>query len=296
MIKRTIEISGRNNHLSISLGSLVVKRESSVIGRVPLEDIGVLVLDAADTTYTHHVLTRIMQAGAVIIPCGTDHLPAGLFLPQNNTLQTQRLILQTNAPLPLRKQLWKQIVQCKIRHQAANLQHDETSLNHLLERVSEVRSGDPTNVEAQAAKRYWRAMFGPTFRRDQHGDPPNNLLNYGYMVMRAAVARAICAAGLHPSLGLHHHNRNNHFCLADDLLEPFRPLIDYEVKLLHEQGHYEIERDTKIPLLQLLTTEISIEEKKGPLMVNLSRMIASLVKCYAGEEKKLQLPVPVYPK
>jgi CRISPR-associated protein Cas1 len=291
MIKRTIEISGQKNHLSISLGSLIVKQERAVIGRIPLEDIGVLLLDAADTTYTHHVLMRVMQAGAVIIPCGTDHLPAGLFLPQNNSLQTQRLILQSKAPQPLRKQLWKQIVQCKIRHQAANLHHDNAGSEFLLELVSQVRSGDPTNIEAQAAKKYWRCMFGPSFRRDPDGDPPNNLLNYGYMVMRAAIARAICAAGLHPSLGLHHHNRNNHFCLADDLLEPFRPLIDSEVKLLYEQGHREIERDTKIALLQLLTTEISIDSQNGPLMVNLSRMIASLVQCYAGEAKKLQLPV-----
>jgi CRISPR-associated protein Cas1 len=292
MIARTIEISGHGNRLSIEQGSMVVQREGQVVGRVPVEDIGVLILDSMTTTYTHAVLAEVLAAGAVIIPCDSKHLPAALFLPQNNTLQTQRLASQTAAPLPLRKSLWKQVVQAKIANQAAALPEGSPVRGRLKAMVSEVRSGDPTNVEAQAAKAYWRALFeDEAFRRLPEGEPPNNLLNYGYMVLRASVARAICGAGLHPSFGLHHKNRSDAFCLADDLVEPFRPLVDAKVKALAAAGRAEIDKESKVELLGLLTAEIEVGGEKGPLMVALERMTASLVRCYAGEQKKLDLPL-----
>ncbi len=290
MIKRTIEVSGKGNHLAIDQGSLTVRRDGEEVGRVPLEDLGVLVLDCPTTTYTHSVLTEALAAGAVVIPCGREHLPRGLFLPQENALQTQRLLQQAAAPLPLKKRLWKQIVQAKIRHQAGALPEGSPARRKLAALVSTVRSGDPANVEAHASRRYWPALFGKTFRRRPDGPPPNGLLNYGYMALRACVARSICAAGLHPALGLHHHNRANPFCLADDLLEPLRPLVDRRVHALLQGGLTTIEREAKTQLLALMAETIEVAGARGPLMVALARTAASLVRCYAGEQKKLDLP------
>lgn len=293
MIKRTVEISRRGNHLAVSHRSLIIKRNGEEVGRVPLEDLGLLILDASDATYTHWVLAEALAAGAVVVPCGRDHLPCGLFLPQNNSLQAQRAAAQAVAPVPLKKRLWKQIVQAKVRLQARVLDTDHPARKRLLNLVSQVRSGDPTNIEAQAARAYWQAMLGKTFRRNPDaGDGTNALLNYGYAVLRAAVARAVCGAGLHPSLGLHHHNRSNTFCLADDLLEPLRPMVDRKAKALAEAGQNRISRETKRELLALLADEVEVAGKCGPLLVALERTVASLVRCYLGEQKKLDLPVP----
>jgi CRISPR-associated protein Cas1 len=293
MIKRTVEISGQHNRLSVSLGSLIIERDGEAVGRIPLEDLGVLILDAADTVYTHWVLAEALAAGAVVVPCGRDHLPSGLFLPQNNSLQTQRLAAQVSAPLPLKKRLWKQIVQAKVRHQAAALPQDSPARSRIANLVTCVRSGDPTNVEAQAARIYWQAMFGQEFRRNPDADDgANALLNYGYAVVRAAVARAIAGAGLHPSFGLHHHNRGNPFALADDLLEPLRPIVDRKAKALADFGQTDLRPNTKRELLGLLTQEVQVADLKGPLLVALERTVASLVRCYAGEQAKLDLPAP----
>jgi CRISPR-associated protein Cas1 len=290
MIKRTIEISGKGNDLSIDLGSLVIRKDGEPLGRIPLEDIGLLILDAPTTTYTHSVITEVLAAGAVIIPCGRDHHPRGLFLPQESSLQTQRLAAQVAAPLPLKKSLWKQIVQAKVRNQAGALPEEAPERGLLRTLVAHVRSGDPTNVEAHAARVYWPAMFGKDFRRLPDGPPPNALLNYGYMVLRSCVARAVCGAGLHPSLGLHHHNRSNAFCLADDLLEPLRPLVDVRVRTLAQGGIIEINRESKMHLLSVLTETVRTGGEKGPLMVALERVTSSLVRCYAREQKNLDLP------
>jgi len=290
MIKRTIEISGNGNHLAIDQGSLTIRRDGEEVGRVPLEDLGVLVLDCPTTTYTHSVLTQALAAGAVIIPCGRDHLPRGLFLPQENALLTQRLADQAAASRPLKKRLWKQLVQAKIRHQAAALPEGSATRRKLSALVSTVRSGDPANVEAHASRVYWPAMFGKAFRRHPDGPPPNGLLNYGYMAMRACVARAVCAAGLHPALGLHHHNRANSFCLADDLLEPLRPLVDVRVRDLAAAGSGEVNAEAKQELLGVLAATVEVAGARGPLMVGLGRTLASLVRCYGGEQKTLDLP------
>lgn len=290
MIKRTVEISGAGNRLSVRNGSMVIERDGEQVGLVPLEDLGVLILDAPTTTYTHAVIAQALAAGAVIVPCGENHHPCGLFLPQNNSLQSRRLRYQANAPQPLRKSLWKQIVQSKIRNQAAVLDNDHPVRKRLKNMVSRVRSGDPANLEAQAARVYWPVLFDTCFRRSADGPPPNNFLNYGYAIMRAAVARAICAAGLHPSLGLHHQNQYNDFCLADDMLEPFRPIVDRKTVQLRDAGMSEIDAETKKELLSLLTEEIEVAGERGPLLVALERVMASLVACYCGERKKLELP------
>lgn len=293
MIKRTIEISGQDLHLRIEQGWLRICRrdEPQPVGAVPLDDLGVLILDSPSTTYSHAVLSQVLLAGAAIIPCGPNHLPCGAWLPQNHTLQTQRMAAQAAAPLPLRKQLWKQLVQSKLVNQANVLPPEHHARGRLLSLPAEVRSGDPANVEAQGAKLYWAVLFeGFDFHRDPDGEAPNNLLNYGYAVVRAAVARAICGAGLHPSLGLQHSNRNNPFCLADDLMEPLRPMVDRSVLSLVRAGKKELDRAAKENLLSLLTADIEVGDARSPLMVGLARIASSLVDCYEGASRRLELP------
>jgi CRISPR-associated protein Cas1 len=292
MIKRTIEISSSGVFLSVELDQLVLRREGQELQRIPIEDVGVLIVDTNGATYTHAVITRLLGAGAVIVPCDGHHLPAGLLLPQDNCLQSQRLAAQVEASKPLRKQLWRQVVTAKIVNQADMLSHAPAAQSALRGMARRVRSGDPDNLEAQAARRYWPVMLGASFRRDHDGPPPNNLLNYGYTVLRAAVARAVAGAGLHPSLGLHHHNRSNAFCLADDLVEPLRPLVDSRVRKLHQAGLSQIDKETKRQLLGVLTETVTLGDNAGPLMVALERMAASLVRCYEGQSKRLDIPKP----
>jgi CRISPR-associated protein Cas1 len=252
-------------------------------------------IDQQDTTYSHAALARLLEFGAAVLICGRKHLPTGLLLPlADHTEVVWRIHEQVAIGKPLRKQLWKQLVVAKVRGQAANLDTASPARLRLLALAAAVKSGDPTNVEAQAAKVYWGTWLGEgtPFHRDPAGDDPlNAFLNYGYAVLRAAVARALVSAGLHPSLGLHHCNRSNAFCLADDLLEPLRPLVDREVRLLHQQGHAELNRAVKAGLLGLLAATVRLDDQTGPLMVALHRTAASLARCYRGEDKRLLLPV-----
>jgi CRISPR-associated protein Cas1 len=292
MIKRTIEISDGPTFLCIELDQLVLQRQGAEIGRVPVEDIGLLIVDHHSTTYTQAVFTRLLNAGAGVVVCDQQHLPAGILLPyQGNELVAQRVALQAAVKLPVKKRLWQQIVRHKIRGQVKNLPGDDPAGPAMLELARRVRSADASNCEGQAAALYWPAIFGGEFRRDRFGLPPNNLLNYGYMVLRAAVARAIASAGLHPAFGLHHHHRNNAFCLADDLVEVFRPMVDgVVIELALLRRHLELDRQSKQLLLGLLTREVKIGEQTGPLMVGLHRMMGSLVRCYEGLQQELDLP------
>lgn len=291
MIKRTIDLSTGPTFLSIEHDQLLLTREREVIGRVPCEDIGVLLVDHVATTYTHAVFLRLLHYGAVIVFCGANHLPAGMLLPmENNELTARRMRLQAAAPLPLRKRLWKQIVRHKVRGQATNLDGAHPARKRLMMMVGDVKSGDPSNIEGQAARFYWPALLGSEFRRDPDGLPPNNLLNYGYMVMRAAVARALVAAGLHPAFSLQHSHRNNAFALADDLVEVLRPMVDRAVLDLMRGGGGFIDRESKQKLLALLADEVMVAGEGGPLMVQLHRMAVSLLRCYEGEKKRLDLP------
>jgi CRISPR-associated protein Cas1 len=292
MIKRTIEISTRGVFLSVELGQLIIRQDGMELQRVPIEDIGVLVVASTGVTYTHAVITRLLGAGAVIVACDDQHLPCGLLLPQDNSLQTQRLSAQVKAAKPLAKQLWRQIVRAKIAHQAEMLDDAPAVRKALQAMAARVRSGDPDNLEAQASRRYWQALLGPDFRRDKDGPPPNNLLNYGYMALRAAVARALAGAGLHPGLGLHHHNRSNTFCLADDMMEPLRPLVDRRVRAIRRAGGNEVDKETRRELLGVLTETVALGDAAGPVMVALERMVASLVRCFEGQSKRLEIPRP----
>ena len=297
MIKRTIEISQEPLHLSVELDQLRLHRRdpgAELLASVPCEDVGLVIVDHPQTTYSHAALARLLEFGAGVVICDRRHLPAGLLLSLGDHSEgVTRLQEQIGASRPLLKRLWKQVVQAKVRGQAANLEKDSPARRRMLALAGEVKSGDPTNVEAQAAKIYWAAWLGAAggFRRDQDGDDGVNAqLNYGYAVLRAAVARALVAAGLHPALGIHHCNRANAFCLADDMVEPLRPFVDRIARELHQAGQGELNPETKKKLLGLLTATVRVGGQTGPLMVGLHRMAASLVGCYQGGEKRLVFP------
>lgn len=302
MIKRTIEISREPAHLAVRLDQLMIQRnlrDDWNYTSIPCEDIGVLLVDHPQVTYSHHALAKLMESGAAVVVCGRDHLPVGMLMPlSSHTEVLWRLQDQLALGKPLKKQLWRQLVVAKIRAQAANLEAGTPARAKLLALARGVRSGDPSNVEAQAAKVYWSAWLGAAapaggFRRDPDGDGLNALLNYGYAILRAAVARALVAAGLLPALGLHHANRSNAFCLADDLIEPLRPMADACVRALHREDGCELDQPTKAALLGVLTREVRVEDQTGPLMVAIHRMAASLVQCYRGETRRLIIPVAV---
>jgi CRISPR-associated protein Cas1 len=271
---------------------LVLKRNGQPVGSIPCEDLGVVVVDHPQTSYTHAALTRLAGCGATVVLCGPDHLPAALVLPlADHTQVVWRLREQLSVKRPVKKRLWRQLVQAKVRAQAANLPEGTPARKKLLALAHSVKSGDPANVEAQGARVYWAHWLpGEKFRRDPNLPGLNAFLNYGYAVVRAAVARAVVAAGLLPALGLHHHNRANAFCLADDLLEPLRPLVDARVRQLHHSGCDELTQEAKGQLLQLLADRVRLGDETGPLMVSLHRMVASLLKCYCGQTQRLEIP------
>jgi CRISPR-associated protein Cas1 len=303
MIKKIVEISRERTSLSIKYGQLIIKQDGKETSSVPCEDIGVLLVDNQATNYTHCVFTELLKQGAAVVLCDDSHLPAGMLLPiESNSIQTERCAKQIKAKEPLKKKLWQQIVRAKIKHQAKLVKDDTQIHKALTALISQVRSGDPSNIEAQASKKFWSAYLqdltdsstslGMTFHRNIEGKPPNNLLNYGYMVMRAAVARAICSAGLLPSVGLHHRNKYNAFCLADDLVEPFRGFVEAKVREIIQSGedYEDLTQPIKARLLEVLYEEVEIADYKGPLMVGLHRTAASLVRCFCGEQKEIELP------
>ncbi|MCA9075964.1 MAG: type II CRISPR-associated endonuclease Cas1 [Planctomycetaceae bacterium] len=301
MIKRTVEISREPAHLSLKHRQLVLKRDGDVVGQLPCEDLGCVVVDHPQTTYTHSVLAAMAESDAALIVCGSDHLPVGILLPLADHSQVVwRVNDQIAVKKPVRKRLWKQLIQAKIRGQANNLAVDSPARKKLLAYAADVRSGDPTNREAQAARLYWRNWLlqedqdvtDEQFRRARDGVAPNALLNYGYAIVRAAIARSLVSSGLLPSLGLKHAHRANAFCLADDLIEPLRPLVDARVRELYWDGQTELDQPTKASLLELLAAPMITNDRQGPLMVALHTFTASLAKCYEGTAHELEIPEP----
>lgn len=298
MIKRTIEISRQPMHLSARLDQLVcqpIDADKSAAVTIPAEDIGLLAVDHPQVTYTHGAFQTLLRQGAAVVFCGRDHLPAGLLLPiSNQTQQVTRLRAQIAASKPLCKRLWQRIVIAKVRAQAALFTPDQPVHRRLLVLADEVKSGDTTNIEAQAAKVYWQQWRDDVsgFRgRDPDGDDPINAqLNYGYAALRAAVARAIVSAGLHPAIGVQHSNRANAFCLADDLVEPLRPMVDQEVRRLQCEGRTDLSQANKAVLLALLTAVVRLGDQIGPLMVQLHRVVASLVRSFESRKDEIELP------
>lgn len=261
--------------------------------RVPLDDLAVLVVAHPQVSYTQAVLTELVSAGGTFVTCDRARLPVGLLLPLDaHSIQTVRFRRQLDLPRPRQKRLWQQIVQAKIVMQARVLAERTGDDGGLLPLVPLVRSGDPANVEARAARRYWQRLFGQDFRRDRHAEDHNALLNYGYAVMRAAVARAVVAAGLHPSLGVHHHNRYNSYCLADDLMEPYRPIVDRAVAAVVDEFDEvpQLDKLTRGRLLKSLTCGVLIGGEQRTLFDALARTASSLANVITGEADRLELP------
>lgn len=294
MIKRTIVIENAS-YLSLRLNQLVVRKENeSEEKSVPIEDIAVLILESQQITITNALLSTLLKAQVAVISCEERHMPIGLWMPlEGNTLQSARFQMQMEVSVPLKKQVWSQLIKSKIENQAEVFKSVGQNYEPLLRWSKEVRSGDPDNLEARAASYYWRALFGDmSFKRERFGAPPNHLLNYGYAILRAMVARALVASGLMPTYGVHHRNQYNAYCLADDVMEPFRPFIDWHIIKTAEKLDIpeELTRQWKLELLKIPTLDVVIKGTKSPMLVAISKISASLVKVFEGEAKKLDLP------
>lgn len=308
MIKKTLCFSNPA-YLSLRDAQLVIKlpevekaanlteefKKANELTR-PIEDIGVVVLDHKQITVTQGALEALLENNCAVITCDSSHMPVGLLLPLvGNATQNERFRDQLDASLPLRKQLWQQTIQYKIRNQAALLaQCSDAETKCMQAWANDVRSGDPDNLEARAAVYYWKSLFChiPDFIRNREDVAPNNLLNYGYAILRAVVARSLVASGLLPTLGIHHHNRYNAYCLADDIMEPYRPYVDRLVVDIIEQYGIDVElsKDIKAELLTIPTLDVVIGGKRSPLMIGVSQTTASLYKCFSGELRKIAYP------
>ena len=310
MIKRTLCFTNPA-YLSLKNEQLVVKipqdsEQQSAISRqcsekvttIPIEDIGVVVIDNRQITITSGVIDALLANNCALITCDGKSLPVGLMLPLcGNTTQSERFRYQIEATLPLKKQLWQQTVQAKINNQAEVLSKCTDAETACMKVWSkEVKSGDSDNLEGRAAAYYCKKLFGhiDDFNRDREGVPPNNLLNYGYAILRAVVARALVSSGMLPTLGIHHHNRYNAYCLADDIMEPYRPYVDELVfNLVKERGLPEdgLTREWKAELLKIPVLDVVISEKRSPLMIAVSQTTASLYRCFCGESRKIVYPI-----
>lgn len=308
MIKKTLYF-GNPVYLSLRNGQLVIKlpeveksislpdsfKKQSEVTK-PVEDLGVVVLDNKQITITSGVLEALLENNCAVIICDSKSLPVGLMLPlYGNATQNERFRQQLDASLPLKKQLWQQTIKTKIDNQASVL-NDCTGEEVKCMRIwaNDVRSGDPDNLEARAAAYYWKSLFVGIngFTREREGIPPNNLLNYGYAILRAIVARGLVTSGLLPTLGIHHHNRYNAYCLADDIMEPYRPYVDELVfRLVQTYGsNVELSKEIKASLLTIPTLEVKIGGKRSPLMVAVGQTTASLYKCFSGELRRISYP------
>ncbi len=278
----------------------VLKKES--VRTIPVEDIGVVVFDNRQITITHGLLEALLENNCSVVTCDSRSMPVGLMLPLcGNTVQSERFRDQLDASVPLKKQLWQQTVKAKIDNQAAVLAACAGAETGCMRRWSaDVRSGDPDNLEGRTAAYYWKSLFAGVpglsdFTRDRQGIPPNNLLNYGYAILRAVIARSLVSSGLLPTLGIHHHNRYNAYCLADDVMEPYRPLVDSLVFcIVNEYGGdmpEDITKELKMRLLGIPVTDVRIGGKRSPLMVAATQTTASLYKCFTGEARRIAYPV-----
>lgn len=341
MIKRTLYF-GNPAYLSMRNAQLVLhlpevqknkdlpesfKRDAQTT--IPIEDIGIVILDNKQITITHGLIEALLANNVAVITCDSARMPVGLLLPlSGNTLQSERFQAQIDSTVPLRKQLWQQTIQAKITNQAHVLDTCRTTVvKNMRVWAADVKSGDSDNLEARAAAYYWKNMFPqiPNFVRGREGLPPNNLLNYGYAILRAVVARSLVGSGLLPTLGIHHHNRYNAYCLADDIMEPYRPFVDklvleitdeityqnpraiaemeeptgllaasempnYGEQVSDAVSAFELNKELKARLLGIPVLDVSINNQRSPLMVAVAQTTASLAKCYMGDLRKIAYP------
>ena len=301
--------------LSLSNGQLVIQHPSSLkekadryaykadddVQRRPIEDIGVLVLDHKQITLTSGLLSALIENNVAVISCNDSYMPNGLFMPlDTNSVQSERFRAQIDSSVPLKKQMWQQTVQAKIANQGATLEIcREESFPCMKAWAREVNSGDTNNLEGRAAAFYWQRFFEGLagvegFTRDQFGEQPNSLLNYGYAILRAIIARALVASGLLPTLGIHHHNKYNAYCLADDIMEPYRPYVDELVfDIVKRDGLPEEEKLTtewKRKLLTIPTIDVVINGERSPLLVAAQQTTASVARCFTGESRRIDYP------
>ena len=292
MIKRVLCFENPAR-LSLKLAQMVVELQD-VTRTLPIEDIGVVILDHKQITITHALIDALLANNVAIVTSNDKHLPVGLMLPlDGNTLQSERFRAQIDASEPLKKQMWQQTVVAKILGQAHVLGTQHIEHTNMLKWSKDVRSGDTDNMEARAAAYYWRNMFEKdAFIRDPQGLPPNNLLNYGYSVVRAMMARALVGAGLLPTLGIHHHSRYDAYCLADDIMEPYRPFVDMKVLEMWKKGSItsDISSDQKRGLLGITTMDVTISGHRSPMMLAIQTTAQSVQKCFSGEARKIIYP------
>lgn len=313
MIKKTLYfenpayLSMKNKQLVIKLPE--IEKNSSLpnlfkensVKTVPVEDIGVVILDNKQITITSGLIEALVANNCAIVACDSRQMPASLLLPlSGNTVQSERFNAQIEVSLPLKKQLWQQTIQAKITNQAYILETKRNlPVKNMQKWANEVRSGDGDNLEGRAAAFYWKNLFPDieSFTRDREGIPPNSLLNYGYAVLRAVIARSLVASGLLPTLGIHHHNRYNAYCLADDIMEPYRPFVDKLVVEIVDAETWkstplpdELTKEMKTKLLQIPVLDVFIDGKRSPLMIASWQTTSSLAKCYLGELRKISYP------
>lgn len=306
MIKRTLYF-GNPAYLSMNNGQLVIKRPDDgdlpfedidrIIKTIPIEDIGVVILDNRQITVSSGAMQSLLENNVAVITCDSHSMPYGLLLPlESNTLQQERFSRQIESSLPLKKQLWQQTISAKINNQAAMLKYaNGEEPRNMIIWANQVKSGDSDNIEGRAAAFYWKNLFKelPYFVRGQHEAPPNNLLNYGYAILRGIIARALAASGLLPTLGIHHHNRYNAYCLADDIMEPYRPFVDklvYDFCNDNEEWCPQLNKETKTYLLKIPVIDVMIDGHRSPLMIAATSTTSSLAKCFSGECRRIIYP------
>jgi len=307
MIKRTIFFSNpaylnlRNGQLIVRLpeveknDTLTESFKKEAVATIPVEDIGVVIIDHKQVTITQGLMSALIENNASVIVCNDTHHPTGLMLPLDmHNIQHERFKAQIEATIPLKKQLWQQTVEAKINNQAYMLEKAGCDPGRLTAFAKSVKSGDPDNIEGTAAHYYWSNLFKDHFgfSRDRNGVPPNNLLNYGYAILRAITARSLVGSGLLPTLGIHHSNKYNAYCLADDIMEPYRPFVDEIVYRIASSGTdcAELTTELKKQLLAICTIDIYFDDEHSPLMVGMQRTTASLAQCFEGERRKIIYP------
>lgn len=293
MLHQIVEVQEEGRYLSLDRGFLKLSCKDRNLASVPLDDIAVLLVSAQSVSFSKHILNEIAERGGISVLCGKNYLPQSIILPVTaHYLQAGLVQTQIAASLPFKKNIWRQIVMSKLTNQAKTLSliGNKPVSGHIKKIAETVRSGDPNNREAYGARLYWKALFGDDFIRDKDGGGINALLNYGYAVVRASVVRAICAAGLLPSLGVHHDNKLNPFCLGDDLFEPFRPLVDLTVFRLKEEGKIEINPEVKGRLAETLWYKMETQEGSSPLFQSMHYMASSFTKALGSKKPVLRIP------
>lgn len=294
MIKRTLYF-GSASWLHTGLEQLIIEKKEQEKQSIPIEDIGIVILDHQQISISQALIAKLLENNVALITCDSTHHPVGLMLNlEGNTLQSQKFQIQVDASMPLKKQIWAQTVVAKISNQAGVLRKQRIETCYLDNLTTNVKSGDTDNCEAKAASYYWKRVFPDylNFTRERYGAPPNNLLNYGYAILRAVVARSLVGSGLLPTLGIFHRNQYNAYCLADDIMEPYRPYVDEMVyQIVRNHGQFlEMTPDMKKKLLEIPVIDVRVEGKKSPLMNAVTRTTASLVKVFEGTNRKVLYP------